>query len=286
MKQGMYRSLILICVLFIITAIPITGSAQVYLIDFDEPGAELLMLQAINTIRYQNDLPLIGVDDNLNRAARRHALDMTVRDYFDHFSPDGNGPCERTQREGVLDPVLENIGIIRTFGRDQSDVVESLMDNFMASPNHRVNILDPDVTHVGIGFCQDIDGRNHRIEGNEDPDLLYQGYGTIIVVQDFCRRDVTLLEPDPYSGTARPGEFVTMRFNFRDQPDEAFLRIMKKDDPAKWYDVPMNGMGGTFRARFAIDSEGDFTIGIFANSHDYGWFFGDRGRLDLNVSSN
>ena len=269
----------------LLACIPQTGIAKVYLDDFDEDAAASLMLQEVNTLRYREGLPLLGLDDSLSVSCRRHALDMALRDYFDHFSPEGVSPADRAREMGVVDPVSENIGISRTFGRDLGEVVHLLMRGFLDSAGHRKNLLDPDVTHVGIGFYQDVDDTNKRLSAGRDPDSNYQGFGTVLVVQEFYARRVRVLEPSPYRGRMKPGEFVTLRLDFADDVDEAFLRIAPRDDPARAFDVPMSKGEKGFQARFAIGNEGDFRIGIYANSPQADWFYREEGRLELTVKS-
>jgi len=279
------RLILLALLLLIIPGISIPGDAKVYLLDFDEDQAEFLMLQAINTIRYNEGLPLVSLDENLQRSSKRHALDMARRDYFDHFTPDGLSPDDRARAHGIANPVSENIGIIRTFGQDMEDVVDALMQGFMDSPMHRRNILDPYVTHVGIGFTQDIAGTNRRLSGGGDTETVYRGFGTVLVVQDFCIRRVALLEPSPYLGWTLPGEFVTLRLDFTDEVDEAFLRIIPDNNPEEQFDIPMSKCIDDYRARFAIDREGVFTIGIYANSPSADWFYREQGSVNLTVKT-
>ncbi len=285
----MRRSSVLKVVIAVLLALSLCGvesaRGEIYLVDFDEPQAEFLMMQAVNSLRYREGLPLLGLDATLSKVSRRHALDMARRDYFDHFTPEGRSPDDRAHAAGVPNEVSENIGIIRTFGQDIQEVVNALMESFLESPEHRANLLNPDFTHIGIGFYQDLEGSNHRLNGDMDADSLYSGYGTLLVVQDFCRRKVTLLEPSPFTGWAEPGEYLTLRLDFAEEADEAFLRIVPLNRPSEAYDVPLSNAGRGFRARFAIESEGAFTIAIYANSLGEDWYYREHGRLELMVKS-
>ena len=241
------------------------------------------MLQAINAIRYERGLPLVKLDDDLSGVCRRHAVDMSVRDYFDHFSPKGQSPNDRAHNAGLPYEVSENIGIIRTFGQDVPEVVRALMDNFLASPDHLANIVDPDVTHVGIGFNQDVDGMNHRLAPHENPAATYTGFGTVLVLQDFCRRRVRVIEPSPFIGEAEQGKFLDLKLDFDENVRDAFLRIAPSDNPEETYDVPLDKVSDQFKGRFAIDREGVFTIAIYANTAPEDWYYEEEGRLRLNV---
>jgi hypothetical protein len=261
------------------------GWADIYLVDFDESRAEHLMLEAINKIRYQHGLPLVTLDDQLSAVCRHHAVDMAERDYFDHFSPEGLSPDDRAARAGLPYDVTENIGIIRTFGQDLRSVVGALMGGFLSSPDHLANILDPKVTHVGIGLYQDLDGRNHRLTAGSDDDGVYTGFGSVLVVQDFCRRRVRLIEPRLFCGEAVEGEFLELRLDFTDEVGEAFLRIIPELNPKEAFEVPLMRDREGYRARFRFEKEGHFTIAIYASAPSEDWFYREQGRLELMVTS-
>jgi hypothetical protein len=105
------------------------------------------------------------------------------------------------------------------------------------------------------------------------------------VTQDYCRRQVRLLEPPHFDGWTRPGEFMTLLLDFADDADEAFLRIIPHDSPQGEFEVPLMRSGGGFKARFAIDTEGSFTVAIYANTISQDWFYREHGRLELTVKS-
>jgi len=262
------------------------GSAKVFVIDFDETQAELLMLQSINTIRYHEGLPLLSLDDELSVSCRRHSMDMAHRDYFSHFSPEGASPDDRARNVGLPNPISENIGIIRTFGQNQSEVIDALMEGFIESPEHRANLLNPNLTHVGLGFYQDLEGSNHRLQAEGNPEAVYRGFGTVLVVQDFYERRVTLLEPRPYRGWTNPGEYMTLRLDFTGEVNEAFLRIAPRTEPSESFDVPMSNVNKGFQARFAFGDEGEFSIGIYASSPISEWYYREQGHLLITVKSN
>lgn len=283
----MVRALLrLLPVVVLLTAFPPLGSAshaRVYLRDFNERAAEFKMLEAINTIRYRAGLPLLDFDYGLCVVARHHALDMAVRDYFDHFTPEGLSPLDRVRRAGLPYEVTENIGIIRTFGQDMDEVVEALMSSFLSSPEHMANILDPNATHVGIGFYQDLSGSNHRLGSEREEGVRYDGFGTVLVVQDFCRRSVRIISPSPFPGETECGRFLELELSFADAVDEAFLRITPADSSQPAYEVPLFERGGFFRARFAFSEAGRYSIGIYASFPSEEWYYREHGSLELTV---
>jgi uncharacterized protein YkwD len=70
---------------------------------------------------------------------------MVNRHYFEHNSPDGNTPADRTAAAGYPDYGGENIA----WG--QRSAAEVVTD-WMNSPDHRRNILDCEFTTVGVGL--------------------------------------------------------------------------------------------------------------------------------------
>jgi len=260
-------------------------TAGVYLVDFDESRAEFEMLERVNAFRYAHALPILALDNSLSDVCRRHSVDMAQRNYFDHFSPDGLSPDDRAHRSGLPYRISENIGIIRTYGEELDQVVDALMNGFINSPDHRRNLLDPTVTHIGIGFHQDVDGLNTTLAGDTDPSRNYRGFGTVLVVQDFYCRKVSIIEPDPFEAMYNPGEFLNMKLRFTDEISDAFIRILPRDESFDAYDVQLSRNAGDFGARFAIEDEGDFTLSIYANSSDADWYYREKGSFELTVES-
>ncbi len=123
------------------------------------------MLARANAERTAAGLPPLSLDSRLNDAAQRHAEDMLVRSFYSHVSLDGDGPSDRVRQSGYpARLVAENIA------RGPFSVNE-VMDNWMASREHRRNLLHPGLQDLGVGIAV---GRNSV--GN-----------TVIWVQDFGR---------------------------------------------------------------------------------------------------
>jgi uncharacterized protein YkwD len=89
--------------------------------------------------------PLVA-EPSLRRAARGHSRDMAVRDYFEHSSPEGHGPSERAVAAGYASRfVAENIAA------GQVDPAAVVAD-WVASPGHCVNLMDPRYRVLGVGY--------------------------------------------------------------------------------------------------------------------------------------
>ncbi|MGH8870137.1 MAG: CAP domain-containing protein [Actinomycetes bacterium] len=114
--------------------------------------AENAVVRLTNAARTRQGCAPVRRDPALHRAARRHSADMASSAYFDHVSPDGLSFVDRARRAGYASPASENIA----FGQPGPEAVVAA---WLASPGHRANILDCEVTEVGVGLARaDEDG--------------------------------------------------------------------------------------------------------------------------------
>jgi uncharacterized protein YkwD len=102
-----------------------------------------------NQVRRNHDLPAFCVHPKLQKAARAHSKDMIERDYFSHDTMDRNeGACERVRRYGYdWRACGENIA----YGSGSNGEPDSIMSDWMNSPDHRGNILNGKFREIGIG---------------------------------------------------------------------------------------------------------------------------------------
>lgn len=167
------------------------------------------MFSAINRIRLEHHLQLLSRNTDLTRVANRHTRDMIKRNFFDHVNPDGDGPRERSKADGIPYPVSENLGILSSYGLEVNKVVEELLKSLMESPEHRANILNPDLKEIGLAFAQDRDQVTNII----DMDVIGNsklGYGTVIVCQLFMKRGLLSLYPNPFPRVVQKGDSVSI----------------------------------------------------------------------------
>mmetsp|Transcript_22179 Transcript_22179/g.33860 ORF Transcript_22179/g.33860 Transcript_22179/m.33860 type:complete len:277 (+) Transcript_22179:246-1076(+) len=110
----------------------------------DPTGLKMEMLRAVNDVRAQHRLPPLDYDDKLEQAAIAHTRDMVRQDFMSHHGSDGGQVWDRVTRTGFpWSAVAENLA------SGQRDIPQ-VMDSWMKSPGHRVNILDPQHTHFGM----------------------------------------------------------------------------------------------------------------------------------------
>ena len=98
-----------------------------------------------NAERVRRGLRPLTVDARLGAAAQAHSADMVQRGFFAHESPDGRQVWDRAVAAGyAYRKVAENIAAGQ---RSAEEVVRGWME----SPGHRANILDGDLTQIGVG---------------------------------------------------------------------------------------------------------------------------------------
>ena len=106
--------------------------------------------QLVNVHRRAAGCEALGWHEATARVAEAHSADMSRRDYFDHFAPEGTDLLRRLLAGGVTwqGSIAENIALTV---RGPATVIELWMD----SPPHRANLLDCSFTHHGLGLFRD-----------------------------------------------------------------------------------------------------------------------------------
>jgi uncharacterized protein YkwD len=95
----------------------------------------------------------LAMEARLRCAARVHSLDMSVRGFFDHTNPDGESPFARMERAGYqYQAAGENIAAGQT-------TPQEVVDGWMLSSGHCMNIMSPDFSQIGVGYVFDADGQ-------------------------------------------------------------------------------------------------------------------------------
>ncbi|MGY1763135.1 CAP domain-containing protein [Geodermatophilus sp. SYSU D00779] len=112
-----------------------------------DPTAEAAVLALVNEARVDAGCGALTADPALAAVARAHSADMRDRDYFSHTSPEGLSPFDRAEQAGVDYSRAENIA----FG--QADAA-AVMEAWLESPGHRANILDCELTKLGVGVAE------------------------------------------------------------------------------------------------------------------------------------
>jgi uncharacterized protein YkwD len=109
----------------------------------------------VNAVRARHHLIPLRRRPELDAVARGHSHDMARRNYMSHDTPEGANPVDRITRSGVSGFTLaaENLG--KTNRRDPN---HEIVQNWLASPDHRRNLLTPPFNTTGIGIVLAPDG--------------------------------------------------------------------------------------------------------------------------------
>ncbi|MCP8615303.1 SafA/ExsA family spore coat assembly protein [Salirhabdus salicampi] len=111
-------------------------------------SVEKRVAEITNQYRAENGLKPLQFDWQLARVARYKSADMRDKGYFSHNSPTYGSPFEMMKSFNIsYQKAAENIAAGQ---RTPEEVVRSWMN----SPGHRKNILDPEMTHIGVGYAK------------------------------------------------------------------------------------------------------------------------------------
>ena len=101
-----------------------------------------------NETRADHGLEPLCINPVLTRAARSHSREMVEKDYFSHYSDDGEGVGARLRRFGYDWSVCgENLA----GGYSNPGEPDSVFELWTKSTHHRANILDGRFRQVGVG---------------------------------------------------------------------------------------------------------------------------------------
>jgi uncharacterized protein YkwD len=109
---------------------------------------EQRVIDLTNAERKKKDLPPLKFNQVLCEVARAHSANMAKHTKVEH-NLDGKTPYDRIKGAGYRYLVAgENLA--------RADVtIEEVMEAWMASKDHRDNILDPEFIEIGIGLVRD-----------------------------------------------------------------------------------------------------------------------------------
>ena len=99
------------------------------------------LVAAINAVRAQNRLPTLRVDRRLVRAARSHSRDMLRRQYFAHGDFASRIATFRVRGRIFAENLVWGSGVMAPSVQ---------VGEWLASPPHRENLLDPQLRRVGV----------------------------------------------------------------------------------------------------------------------------------------
>jgi uncharacterized protein YkwD len=111
------------------------------------------VLCLINRERAEHGIAPLTANVQLEEAAESHNAEMLAVDYFAHVAPDGETPVDRIKQTGYIESSSDGyvIGENLAWGTYQLSSAKSIVEAWIASPEHLANILESRYTETGIG---------------------------------------------------------------------------------------------------------------------------------------
>jgi uncharacterized protein YkwD len=128
----------------------------------DLAEATRLIVAGSNEFRRAEGAAAMRPDAQLTAAARSFASFMARTDRYGHEA-DGKKPAARAEEHGYrYCIVLENIAsLYHSEGFDTQELAERVLHGWKQSPGHRKNLLDRDVTDIGVAIAQSAASGKH-----------------------------------------------------------------------------------------------------------------------------
>lgn len=166
---------------------------------YDIEAIERSIHRQVNEERRANGRALLKWSDDLARVSRAHSQDMVERDFYAHVNPDDQSPTDRGEEMGVsCSTVIDNLqtnyideninwvsyldvvritrsGEEKYEWRTADEIVDEVVQEWMQSPGHRLNMLEETHQAQGLGMAMKKSG-----EFEESGDFR------VLVTQTFC----------------------------------------------------------------------------------------------------
>ncbi|MBM3605340.1 MAG: hypothetical protein FJX25_11465 [Alphaproteobacteria bacterium] len=173
---------------------------------------ELRVVEMINAERADADLPPVHTEVHLNSSAQGHSDWMAQEGVLSHPGRDGSTVTDRAQdaefpMEGASWSLRENLAYTSVQGSLNEGELVSMHDALMNSASHKANILDPDVSYVGVGLSQ---GQIESGGQTHDVVFLTQNFGNSslpVLVQEEIEGEIMLtsyLDGEAVPGSSQP----------------------------------------------------------------------------------
>jgi len=105
----------------------------------------------INQVRRDHGLRVLHIAPGLRTAAQNHSNDMVNRDYFAHTSPTGSTLYRRIVHSGFTIVGSWGAGENLAWGTGTYGTPRATVRMWLASPEHRANLLSRSWGWIGIG---------------------------------------------------------------------------------------------------------------------------------------
>ena len=118
-----------------------------------EFGAQFVTTCLINAERTARGIPPLTMNRQLALAGDGYAQAMVAGRFFSHYGPGGDSPLDRVQAQGYIAGSDQwQVGETLAWGNGPLSTPRSIVDGWMASPEHVAVLLDPAFREIGIGI--------------------------------------------------------------------------------------------------------------------------------------
>ena len=117
----------------------------------EDNAYEQRVLQLVNAERAKEGLGAVVYNARLDSAAEKHNVLQAQQRTMAHLDIGDGDPGTRIRNEGFTAAWGENVAV-------GQKTPEQVVSEWMASPTHRKNIMDPRFTQMGVSFEQTADG--------------------------------------------------------------------------------------------------------------------------------
>ena len=123
------------------------------------------IVEQTNAFREEQGLEPLKTDPQLTKTAEYFASYMARTGRYGH-NADENTPAQRAQERGYdYCIVLENIGYAyASTGFTSQELSQQFMDGWKNSKGHRKNMMDPDVSEIGVAVAADEQGQYFAVQ--------------------------------------------------------------------------------------------------------------------------
>ncbi len=125
-------------------------------------GSEARLFARANDVRRKHQLGTLRASPALAEVALAHAQDMARNGYLSHVNAGGQDPLERVRAAGIegFKLLAENIAASDV----AADRVSAMVEEWLRSPLHRENLLNPVFNSSGVAVVEAPDGRTLAVQ--------------------------------------------------------------------------------------------------------------------------
>jgi uncharacterized protein YkwD len=127
--------------------------------------AEERVLALTNEFRAQNKLQPLQAESRLADAARYFAGYLASTGKLEHDA-DGTTPVDRVKKRGYVHCIVaENLGMEYSSGGFTPErLSRNFVEGWKQSPTHRANMLEPEITQIGVGVARAANGEYYGVQ--------------------------------------------------------------------------------------------------------------------------